>query len=48
MYGGLTKKGLNNLEEKIDEQLNGRDPKASFLEKSLKDLIKRYSYEVEY
>lgn len=48
MHGGLSPKGLKKLEFQIDEQLNGRDPKSPELEETLKNLIDKYSYEVEY
>lgn len=48
MHGGLSREGLKKFEITIDEQLNGKDPRSLDLEKPLKDLIGKYSYEVEY
>lgn len=46
MLGPPSLEELKKLESQIDEQLNGRDPESSDLEKALRALISRYSCEV--
>lgn len=48
MRGILSRKELEELEIQIDQQLNGRDPKSKDIEKSLKELMRTYSQDVEY